>query len=228
MNNPALQLADIAKAFKQGRGVPPLQVLREVSLAVNPGEIVALVGPSGSGKSTLLTIAGLLMQADAGSVRIGETEASGLGDKARTKLRGRQIGFIYQQHRLMMEFTALENVVLPQIINGTSGTAARRRAQELLHQVGLEERMTHRPSALSGGEQQRVAVARALANTPSLLLADEPTGNLDPKTADRVFALLLDVVRQQGAAALIATHDLALADRMDRTLRMEDATVVEG
>lgn len=224
---PTLQLTAIGKSFKQGKGLEPLVVLRDVSLTIQPGEIVALVGPSGSGKSTLLQIAGLLMQPSEGEITIAGKSAKGMRDGERTHVRGKQVGFVYQQHRLMMEFTALENVMLPQLVNGASRSKAKKRALELLAQVGLEDRTTHRPSALSGGEQQRVAVARSLANKPSLLLADEPTGNLDPKTAEKVFELLLEVVRGQGVAALIATHDLELASRMDRTLRMDDASVVE-
>ena len=200
-------------------------MLHGVSLEVRPGELVALVGPSGSGKSTLLHIAGLLERPDAGEVVIGGQAASALDDNARTGLRRNAIGFVYQYHHLLPEFSALENVILPQMIAGLSKAEARLRAEELLGRVGLAERAEHRPARLSGGEQQRVAIARGLANAPAILFADEPTGNLDPHTAESVFDLLMEMVRGAGLAVLIATHNLDLAARMDRTLRLEDGHI---
>jgi lipoprotein-releasing system ATP-binding protein len=218
-----LRLEAIDKTFRQGGKA--LEVLHGVSLEVRPGELVALVGPSGSGKSTLLHIAGLLERADAGEVMVGGQTASLLDDNARTALRRNTIGFVYQYHHLLPEFSALENVVLPQMIAGLAKAEARVRAAELLGLVGLTERAEHRPARLSGGEQQRVAIARGLANAPAILFADEPTGNLDPHTADGVFDLLVKLVRGAGLAALIATHNLDLAARMDRTLRLEDGHI---
>jgi len=226
MSEPALQLEDIRKTFRQGQRA--LQVLTGAALEVAPGEMVALVGPSGSGKSTLMHIAGLLEKADAGSVRVAGKDCARLGDTQRTELRRRTIGFVYQYHHLLPEFSALENVVLPQLIAGRGRGTARARAGELLEMVGLGERVTHRPAQLSGGEQQRVAIARALANAPALLLADEPTGNLDPHTSERVFELLRKLVSEVGLAALVATHNLELAARMDRTLRLREGRVVNG
>jgi lipoprotein-releasing system ATP-binding protein len=223
MSEPAvLQLEKIKRGFDQAGG-RRLEVIRDGSLAIGRGEMVALVGPSGSGKSTLLQIAGLLEQPDSGTIRIGGSETGKLGDDGRTALRLRHIGFVYQYHHLLPEFSALENVAVPQMIARVSRNAAAERARELLGHVGLAERSDHRPGQLSGGEQQRVAIARALANRPVLLLADEPTGNLDPHTADEVFALLIRLVRDFGLAALIATHNPGLAQRMDRRL-----TIVEG
>ena len=219
-----LRLDGIYKTFHQGDRA--LEILRDVSLQVRPGELIALVGPSGSGKSTLLHIAGLLEQPDGGEVIIDGRSCAGLDDSARTALRRRTIGFVYQFHHLLPEFTALENLVLPQMIAGTSKAKAVERAQSLLDQVGLADRADHRPARLSGGEQQRVAIARGLANTPAILFADEPTGNLDPHTADGVFAMLLSLVREAGLAALIATHNLDLAQSMDRTLRLDDGHVI--
>ncbi len=219
----ALRLAGILKTFRQGGR--ELDVLHGVSFAVRPGELVALVGPSGAGKSTLLHIAGLLERADAGEVAIAGQAASHLDDNARTALRRNAIGFVYQFHHLLPEFSALENVVLPQLIAGLAPAEARARGAELLRLVGLAERAEHRPGRLSGGEQQRVAIARALANEPAILFADEPTGNLDPHTADGVFELLVNLVRGAGLAALIATHNLELAGRMDRTLRLADGRI---
>ncbi|MCH8924940.1 MAG: ABC transporter ATP-binding protein [Proteobacteria bacterium] len=218
-----LRLEAIDKTFRQGGKA--IEVLQGVSLEVRPGELVALVGPSGSGKSTLLHIAGLLERPDAGEVVIGGQAASALDDNARTGLRRNAIGFVYQYHHLLPEFSALENVILPQMIAGLSKAEARVRAEELLGRVGLSERVEHRPARLSGGEQQRVAIARGLANAPAILFADEPTGNLDPHTAESVFDLLVEMVRGAGLAVLIATHNLDLAARMDRTLRLEDGHI---
>ncbi len=218
-----LRLEAIDKTFHQGGKA--IEVLHGVDLEVRPGELVALVGPSGSGKSTLLHIAGLLERPDAGEVVIGGQAASALDDNARTGLRRNAIGFVYQYHHLLPEFSALENVILPQMIAGLSKAEARVRAEELLALVGLSERVEHRPARLSGGEQQRVAIARGLANAPAILFADEPTGNLDPHTAESVFDLLIEMVRGAGLAVLIATHNLDLAARMDRTLRLEDGHI---
>jgi len=219
-----LRLDGVCKTFHQGNRA--LEILRDIDLRVRPGELIALVGPSGSGKSTLLHIAGLLEQPDAGEVIIDGRPCAGLDDSARTALRRRTIGFVYQFHHLLPEFTALENLVLPQMIAGTSKAQAAERARSLLDQVGLADRADHRPARLSGGEQQRVAIARGLANTPAILFADEPTGNLDPHTADGVFSMLLTLVREAGLAALIATHNLELAQSMDRTLRLDDGHVI--
>jgi len=219
-----LHLDGVCKTFHQGSRA--LEILRDVTLQVRPGELVALVGPSGAGKSTLLHIAGLLEQPDAGDVIIGGQPAAALDDSARTALRRSSIGFVYQFHHLLPEFSALENLVLPQMIAGAGKAPATARARELLDQVGLAERADHRPARLSGGEQQRVAMARGLANRPTILLADEPTGNLDPHTADGVFTMLLRLVREAGLAALVATHNLDLARAMDRTLRLSDGHVV--
>lgn len=215
----ALQLTDIKRDF--GRGVNRLEVLRGVDLAIDAGEVVALVAPSGAGKSTLLQIAGLLDTPTAGTVVIGGQELTGAGDDARTAARGQLLGFVYQFHHLLPEFSALENVVIPQLANGRAKPTAETRARALLEKVGLADRASHRPAELSGGEQQRVAICRALSNDPKVLLADEPTGNLDPETADRVFGVLLGVVRDTGLAALIATHNLQLAERMDRIVRLD-------
>jgi lipoprotein-releasing system ATP-binding protein len=221
----ALDLSGIAKGYNHGQP-NEINVLRGVDLSVRPGEVVALVAPSGAGKSTLLHIAGLLDTPDAGQVRIGGEDVTGLGDRHRTGIRRNDVGFIYQFHHLLPEFTALENIVLPQLANGAGRGAAETRARDLLERVGIADRADHRPAALSGGEQQRVAFCRALANKPRLLLADEPTGNLDPDTADRVFAALMELVRDTGLAALIATHNHALAARMDRTVRLDAGQVV--
>jgi lipoprotein-releasing system ATP-binding protein len=220
----ALGLEDIARAYKTGSG--PLQVLKHAELSVAVGEMVALVAPSGAGKSTLLHIAGLLERPDSGEVFIDGQAASRLSDEARTALRRRHIGFVYQFHHLLPEFSALENVVLPQLIAGLGRKEAERRAHELLNYLRIEQRAGHRPAELSGGEQQRVAIARAVANAPRLLLADEPTGNLDPGTAGHVFAALKTLVRESGLAALIATHNYALAAEMDRTVTIEDGAIM--
>jgi lipoprotein-releasing system ATP-binding protein len=221
----ALRLKDVRKVY--GEGTPgEVATLQGASLSLAAGEVVALVAPSGAGKSTLLHVAGLLDTASSGEVAIGGTSAAGLGDGARTKLRRDTIGFVYQFHHLLPEFSALENVVLPQRAAGVGKAAAEARARELLGAVGLSARESHRPGELSGGEQQRVAFCRALANRPRLLLADEPTGNLDPETSALVFDVLLGLVRETGMAALIATHNPELAARMDRILRLSGGRVV--
>jgi len=218
-----LVLNNIKRSFDQGAA--RLEVLRGVSLAVRRGELVALVGPSGCGKSTLLHIAGLLEQADSGEIWIGGKNGATLPDDRRSALRRDSMGFVYQYHHMLREFSALENVAVPQMIAGRSRADAAKRAQELLGLVGLAPRAQHRPAELSGGEQQRVAIARALANKPQLLLADEPTGNLDEHTADEVFGVLLRLVRDAGLGALIATHNTALAARMDRRLTLHEGVV---
>ena len=223
MSDP-LALLGVTRTYRGDAG--ELAVLRGVDLTLRVGEIVALVAPSGAGKSTLLHVAGLLDRPDAGSVMIEGRDAGGLPDAARTALRRDTIGFVYQFHHLLPEFTALENIVLPQMIAARSRRAAADRARALLTAFGLAPRLGHLPSALSGGEQQRVAIARALANQPKLLLADEPTGNLDVATAEAVFAELLAIVRDQGLAALIATHNPDLAARMDRTVTLRDGRLV--
>jgi len=222
----ALTLRDIRRTFHQGDKT--LEVLRGAALDLRPGEIVALVGPSGAGKSTLLHIAGLLENPDGGDVLLDGRPAAGLSDSERTALRGRYLGFVYQYHHLLPEFSALENVMLPQMLAGIGRGVARTRARELLKMVGLSERESHRPARLSGGEQQRVAIARAVANAPRVLLADEPTGNLDHTTSDAVFRQLLALTRGAGLAALIATHNPELASRMDRVVRLEDGLLIEG
>ncbi len=223
MREPALELRQVERTFKQaGENLP---VLRGASLALKPGEIVALVGPSGAGKSTLLHVAGLLERPDGGQVLLDGRDCGEMGDEERTSIRRGRIGFVYQFHHLLPEFSAVENVMLPQMIAGVSRETARARALELLAQVGLAARAEHRPARLSGGEQQRAAFVRALANRPRLLLGDEPTGNLDHATSDEVMSVLLDLVRGTGLAALIATHNLDLARRMDRVLKIEDGVV---
>jgi lipoprotein-releasing system ATP-binding protein len=223
---PALELRQVGRTFRQGGNALP--VLRGVSFAIRPGEIVALVGPSGAGKSTLLHLAGLLERPDQGEVLLDGSPCGTLGDRERTALRRKHLGFVYQFHQLLPEFSALENVMLPQLIAGKRRGEARRRATELLGMVGLVPRATHRPARLSGGEQQRVAIVRALANRPRVLLGDEPTGNLDQHTAAGVTETLLDMVRRTGLAALIATHNLDLARRLDRVLVLADGLIVEG
>lgn len=220
MNDVTLRLNGLIKTYL--KGTPgEVQVLRGVDLELRAGEAVALVAPSGAGKSTLLHIAGLLDVPDDGSVEVAGQNATGKGDRTRTSLRRRDVGFVYQFHHLLPEFTALENIVLPQLANGMSERAAQDRAMSLLDRVGVAPRADHRPAALSGGEQQRVAFCRALANAPKVLLADEPTGNLDPETSDQVFDALMALVRDEGLSALIATHNMELAARMDRKLRLE-------
>ena len=217
---PALELRGVRRVFRQG-GVE-LNVLNGVDLALQPGEIVALVGPSGAGKSTMLHVAGLLERPDGGAVLIDGEDCGGLSDERRTELRRRALGFVYQFHHLLPEFSALENVMLPQMIAGIGRRPARDKAAALLQRVGLAERLDHRPARLSGGEQQRVALVRALANDPKILLADEPTGNLDHTTATSVMESLIEIVRASGLAALIATHNLELAGRLDRIVALED------
>lgn len=224
MNDPILTLTGITKAYNTGKP-NAVTVLQGTDLTVQKGEVVALVAPSGAGKSTLLHIAGLLDTPDAGQVSIAGRDMTKLSDRKRTAVRRNDVGFIYQFHHLLPEFTALENIVLPQLANGVSDADATVRAQDLLARVGIAERGDHRPAALSGGEQQRVAFCRALANKPQLLLADEPTGNLDPDTSDRVFDALMELVRGTGLAAVIATHNLDLAARMDRMVRMTAGTL---
>jgi len=220
----ALGLEGVGKVYNPGTPAA-VEVLADACLSVAEGEVVGLVAPSGAGKSTLLHIAGLLDSPTTGAVRLMGQGATGLGDRARTRLRRDTVGFVYQFHHLLPEFSAVENVALPQRAAGVGRGAAEARARGLLEAVGLAQRLAHRPAELSGGEQQRVAVARALANAPALLLADEPTGNLDPETSGRVFELLLGLVRETGLAALIATHNPELAGRMDRVLRLEGGRV---
>jgi lipoprotein-releasing system ATP-binding protein len=222
----ALRLDGVARRFREGDGT--LEVFRDVSAQLVPGELVALVGPSGAGKSSLLHMAGLLEAPSGGEVFLGGVAASSLPDRERTRLRRDTIGFVYQAHHLLPEFDALENVMLPQMIAGRSRAQAKKEAARLLGIMGLSERLDHRPSQLSGGEQQRVAIARALANRPKLLLADEPTGNLDPRTAAGVFDALVHIVRNEGAAGLVATHNLELAVKMDRVLVLHEGRLVDG
>jgi len=223
---PALELRGVVRTFHQASA--DLYVLRGADMKVGRGEIIALVGPSGSGKSTLLQIAGLLEKPDAGEVVIAGQEAGALSDDERTRLRRERLGFVYQYHHLLPEFSALENIMLPQMVARLPRHEARRRAAELLEMMGLTDRADHRPAKLSGGEQQRVAIARAMANVPAVMLADEPTGNLDPHTADIVFEQLTALVHATGLSALIATHNFDLAARMDRTLELRDGRVVDA
>ena len=226
MNDAPLRLDRVTRIYKQaGR---ELTVFRDVSLTLKPGEIVALVGQSGAGKSSLLHIAGLLEEPSSGDVIIEGQAASRLPERVRTEIRREKLGFVYQFHHLLPEFTALENVAMPRRIAGQSRDDAAKEARRLLTLVGLAERLDHRPTQLSGGEQQRVAIARALANSPRVLLADEPTGNLDPRTADAVFEVLIQLVRSENLSALIATHNYALSDKMDRTLQLDKGTLVEA
>ena len=227
MNNEketVLELKQICKSFRQGS--QKLDVLTGVDLEIKSGEIVALIGPSGSGKSTLLQIAGLLETPSSGEIYLNRQNCSKLGDGLRTLLRRDFLGFVYQYHNLLPDFSAEENVMLPQLIAGRKAKAARERAAWLLERLNLGSRLKHRPAEMSGGEQQRVAIARALASAPKLLLADEPTGNLDPKTSDVVFAELLNIVKETGLSALIATHNMELASAMDRKVRLEDGRLV--
>jgi lipoprotein-releasing system ATP-binding protein len=222
---PALQLESVERRYQQGEA--RLEILRGASLSVWPGESVALIGPSGAGKSTLLHVAGLLEHPDAGEVFVCERATTSLPDSERTAIRRGEIGFIYQFHHLLPEFSALENVMLPQMIHGLGRGEAKARAEDLLVFLGLGERLNHRPAELSGGEQQRVAIARAVANAPRVLLADEPTGNLDPHTADLVFGTLSKLVEATELAAVIATHNLELASRMSRRVTLQEGRVVE-
>ena len=225
MNDFVLELRGISKGYNHGKP-NEITVLDRVDLALTKGETTALVAPSGAGKSTLLHIAGLLDTADQGQVILGSQDIGGANDRKRTKVRRQDIGFVYQFHHLLPEFSAIENIMLPQLANGTGDTAARSRAQDLLNMVGLTKRGEHRPSQLSGGEQQRVAFCRALANNPRVLLADEPTGNLDQATSDHVFEVLLNVVRETGLTALIATHNPDLAARMTRQVGLQNQRLV--
>jgi lipoprotein-releasing system ATP-binding protein len=225
MSNPALELRGVERTYRQAS--ERLPVLRGVSLTLRPGEVAALVGPSGAGKSTLLHVAGLLERPDGGDVLLDGKSCGRMSDGQRTDMRRTHLGFVYQFHHLLPEFSALENVVLPQMIAAVPRPKAVERARELLTMVGLHQRESHRPARLSGGEQQRVAIVRALANRPRVLLGDEPTGNLDPHTAADVCAALMDIVRRTGLAALIATHNYELAQQMDRTLALEEGLVVE-
>lgn len=226
MSNPVLTLKGLKRTFHQGPET--LHVLRGIDLTLHPGEIVALVGPSGSGKSTLLQTAGLLEKANGGEIIIDGKPCTHLNDAARTQIRREVLGFVYQFHHLLPEFDAEENIILPQMIAGKSFHDARTRARDLLKEVGILERATHRPARLSGGEQQRVAIVRALANQPKMLLADEPTGNLDEHTASAVFEKLIQLVRQENLAALIATHNMDLANRMDRILTLHEGSLQEA
>jgi len=223
--SPVIFLHQIERQYRQG-GVA-LDILTGAEVAVWSGQMVALIAPSGAGKSTLLHIAGLLEHQDAGEVYIDDVPTSTLNDTERTRIRRHQIGFVYQAHHLLVEFTALENVMLPQMIGGLPRAEARNRANELLAYLGLKERVHHRPAELSGGEQQRVAIARAVANAPRILLADEPTGNLDPRTSEHVFRALTQLVKASQLAAIIATHNLDIAARMDRRVTIRDGRVVE-
>ena len=224
-NIPALYLHQVQRRYQQGEN--SLDILRGADLALWAGQSVALIAPSGAGKSTLLHVAGLLEKPDSGEVYVGEDPTSHMDDQARTALRRLEIGFVYQFHHLLPEFTALENVMMPQLIRGLSRALARERASELLKFLGLGARLKHRPAELSGGEQQRVAIARAVANAPRVLLADEPTGNLDPRTAQHVFGVLTQLVRATGLATLVATHNMELANRMDRRVTLRDGLIVE-
>ena len=226
MNNTTLTLKNINKTFRQGNEI--LEILKDVNLEIRPKEVVALIGPSGSGKSTLLQIAGLLENPTEGEVYIDGENCTGNSDNVRTALRRDYLGFVYQYHNLLPDFDAAENVIIPQLISGVKYKEARDKAMWLLQRLGLNDREHHRPADLSGGEQQRVAIARALANTPKLLLADEPTGNLDPNTSDNVFLTLLEVVKETGLSALIATHNIDLANKMDRVVSLKDGKLIDN
>ncbi|MDE2016886.1 MAG: ABC transporter ATP-binding protein [Hyphomicrobiales bacterium] len=225
MTVPALRIENVARRYREGAGA--LVVLQGAELSLAPGQSVALVAPSGAGKSTLLHVAGLLERPDEGEVFVAGAATRAMDDGGRTRLRRETIGFVYQFHHLLPEFSAIENVAMPQLIRGLSKREATSRARQLLDYLGLAARADHRPAELSGGEQQRVAIARAVANAPRLLLADEPTGNLDPKTAEHVFSTLAELVRASGLAALVATHNLDIASRMDRRVTLRDGAVVE-
>ena len=223
--SPILFLHGIDRHYRQGDVT--LEILKGAELAVWPGQSVALVAPSGAGKSTLLHVAGLLEQPNAGEVYVDQVATSRLSDAERTRIRRTEVGFVYQFHHLLMEFSAIENVIMPQMIRGLSRREATRRAADLLGYLGLKERLAHRPAELSGGEQQRVAIARAVANAPRILLADEPTGNLDPKTSEHVFSALTQLVQASGLAVVVATHNMDIAARMDRRVTIRDGVVVE-
>ncbi len=223
---PTLALRDVTRSF--GEGAEKLEIFRGITNQIMPGEIVALVGPSGSGKSSLLHICGLLEPPTSGTLVINGRDCSKLSDEDRTTIRRTQLGFVYQFHHLLPEFSALENVAMPQMIGGRRPKDSEALAMRLLTMVGLQHRVTHRPGRLSGGEQQRVAIARALANQPRLILADEPTGNLDPRTADMVFGVLVDLCRARGVSALIATHNLQMAVKMDRTWLLHDGKLIDA
>ena len=225
MQHPTLRLVALERVFHQGQR--EIRVLDGASMDLYPGQAAALVGPSGSGKSTLLHIAGLLETPDSGAVIVNGADCAQMSDGERTRVRRAELGFVYQFHQLLPEFSALENVAIPQMIRGVKRGQAQSRARELLTMLGLAERVDHRPAELSGGEQQRTAIARGLANRPRLLLADEPTGNLDPATSERVFQDLMGLIEHTGVAALIATHNMALAQRMHRVLRLEGGQIVE-
>jgi lipoprotein-releasing system ATP-binding protein len=225
MNNATLKLAKVCKHYYQGE--QRLDVLKDVDLTVSDREVVALIGPSGSGKSTLLQIAGLLDRPSKGEIILNNEVCTQADDSVRTELRRNYIGFVYQYHNLLPDFNALENVMIPQFIAGKKTAEAKEKAEWLLERLGLQDRLTHRPAELSGGEQQRVAIARALANTPKLLLADEPTGNLDPHTSDNVFLELIEIVKETGLSALIATHNLELASKMDRQVQLKDGQLLD-
>jgi lipoprotein-releasing system ATP-binding protein len=222
---PILFLHEINRHYRQGDVT--LDILKGAELAIWPGQSVALIAPSGAGKSTLLHIAGLLERPDSGEVYVDQIATLALSDAERTRIRRTEIGFVYQFHHLLMEFSAIENVILPQMIRGLSRQEATRRAADLLGYLGLKERLTHRPAELSGGEQQRVAIARAVANAPRILLADEPTGNLDPRTSGHVFSALTELVQASGLAVVVATHNMDIAARMDRRVTIKDGLVVE-
>jgi lipoprotein-releasing system ATP-binding protein len=222
---PVIFLHQVERRYHQGDAT--LEILKSAELAVWPGQSVALVAPSGAGKSTLLHIAGLLEHSDAGEVYLDGAPTAGLSDAARTRIRRNSIGFVYQAHHLLPEFSAVENVMLPQMVRGLSRGDAHVRASELLSYLGLAERLTHRPAELSGGEQQRVAIARAVANVPRLLLADEPTGNLDPRTSDHVFYALSQLIKASGLTVVLATHNMEIAARMDRRVTIRDGQIVE-
>ncbi len=224
-SNLTLELQNITKHYYQGE--QKLEVLKGIDLQLSGGEVVALIGPSGSGKSTLLQITGLLDKPTKGKIFIDGNECSTADDKLRTVLRRDYLGFVYQYHNLLADFDALENVMIPQLIAGKKPSEVKEKSEWLLNRLGLKERIHHRPAELSGGEQQRVAIARALSNTPKVLLADEPTGNLDPHTSDNVFLALLDIVKETGLTALIATHNLDLAGKMDRQLQLKDGILVD-
>lgn len=226
MSNEILSLKDVKRTFKQGKN--RLNILQGCDLTLNKGEVVALVGPSGSGKSTLLHIAGLLEKPDSGKITICGEPCNDMDDDNRTRIRRHNLGFVYQYHHLLPEFSAIENISIPQVIAGKNKKTSRIRSIEMLERLGLSERSTHRPARLSGGEQQRVAIGRALSNAPKLLLADEPTGNLDPKTADEVFDVLLHLARGTGLTALIATHNPQLASRMDRIITLDNGCIFKS